>query len=478
MPEQGQQQATPRFPPTPEKSWREKVKRITGLDRAIAFTVVARVCQILGSTGTVLMIVHFLSPIEQGYYYTLYSLVNLQIVFELGFSFVILQMAAHERAYLTFLPDGRVEGDPIAHKRLASILQKVRRWYSTAAVLMFFTLTPAGWYFFLHHQQAGHAVQWKTPWTLLVFVAALMFQIDPLFSFLEGCGQVAEVARLRMGQIVTGVAFGWAALISGHGLYSPAATLFGQFLIGVFFLRPRRRFLIPLLRMDTGEHNIGWASEVWPFQWKIAVSWLCTYFTAQIFTPILFACCGAVVAGQMGMSMSIVGSLSLVALAWMSTKSAPFGTMIERKERKSLDALFFRTLLQSTVLVTIGAVVLIAGLVVLGFFVPRLSARMISVPLFVLLAVTAICSHIVQSEALYLRAHKCEPFLLQSVLLAALVSASAFVSARAYGAAGVSWSYLVCMGLLGLTSGTIIFRTKRREWGYAAETPSTLRGML
>jgi hypothetical protein len=464
--EQAREQAKTHPHPAPGNPWRDKIKHLTGLDRAILFSVFARVFQIVGSTGTVLLIVRYLTPIEQGYYYTLYSLVALQVVFELGFSFVILQMAAHERAYLNFLPDGSIQGDPIAHKRLASVLQKVRRWYSWAAVLMFVTLAPAGWYFFLRHQQPGDSVHWELPWALLVFIASLMFQIDPVFSFLEGCGQVAQVARLRMGQTVLGVALGWAALISGHGLFSPAVTLIGQFSIGLIFLWPRRKLLLSLLRCHAGEHSIGWASEVWPFQWKIAVSWLCSYFTAQIFTPILFTFCGAVVAGQMGMSMSIVGSLGAVALPWISTKSAPFGTMVQKQQKKLLDKIFFRTLFQSTVLVGVGAVVLIAALIALGFFYPRLTARMVPVPLFAVLAVTAICAHIVRGEALFLRAHKCEPFLIQSVALAVLVTGSALVLARAYGAAGIAWSYFVCMGALALISGTIIFWRKRRQWGY------------
>ena len=71
-------------------------KNVLGIDRAIMYTVFARCFNIVGSTGTVLLIVHFLTPVQQGYYYTLLSFVALQIVFELGFSFVILQLAAHE----------------------------------------------------------------------------------------------------------------------------------------------------------------------------------------------------------------------------------------------------------------------------------------------------------------------------------------------------------------------------------------------
>src|SRR5208282_6260465 len=69
-----------------------RLKQMFGVDRAIAYTVLARVVQILGSTGTVLLIVHFLTYIEQGYYYTLLSLVSLQTVFKLASSLLFFQM--------------------------------------------------------------------------------------------------------------------------------------------------------------------------------------------------------------------------------------------------------------------------------------------------------------------------------------------------------------------------------------------------
>ncbi|MGB6721282.1 MAG: hypothetical protein WBE72_10835, partial [Terracidiphilus sp.] len=110
--------------------------RALGMDGAVAYTFLARSVSIAGSTGTVLLIVRFLSPVEQGYYYTLLSLVSLQLVFELGFSFVIQQMAAHECAHLDLSPDGRAAGDPVAHARLASTLQLSLRWYTAAAAAM------------------------------------------------------------------------------------------------------------------------------------------------------------------------------------------------------------------------------------------------------------------------------------------------------------------------------------------------------
>src|SRR5882757_3771880 len=104
--------------------FRRWLQDVLGLDRAIVFTVLARGWQSLAGLVTIALIGRFLSPAEQGYYYTFGSLVALQIVFELGFSVVVLQLATHEVAHLTVLPDGTIAGPVDSHGRLASILRK------------------------------------------------------------------------------------------------------------------------------------------------------------------------------------------------------------------------------------------------------------------------------------------------------------------------------------------------------------------
>src|SRR5215469_105940 len=173
--------------------------RVLGLDRAIGFTILARFWSSAAGLVTVALIAHFLSPAEQGFYYTFGSLVALQIVFELGFSYVIMQMASHERAHLTISADYQVAGDAVAYARLASVIQKSVRWYSVAAILMAIALVPAGlWFFGTHLQRGGENVGWRLPWCLAALAATLNFQIDPFLSFSEGCGYVADVARLRL----------------------------------------------------------------------------------------------------------------------------------------------------------------------------------------------------------------------------------------------------------------------------------------
>jgi hypothetical protein len=455
---------------------RQRIQHLIGIDRAIGFTILARGWSTVAGVVTVLLIARFLTPAEQGYYYTFSSLVALQIVFELGFSFVILQLAAHERAHLHIQDDGSITGDNIAHSRLASVLQKAVRWYSTGAVLMAAVLLPAGFHFFLVNRQPGVSVSWQMPWIAAVLATTLTFQIDPLFAFLEGCGRIPQVARMRFTQAFSGSLMAWAAFFLHRGLFAPAMIIAGQAIAGSYFLFSQRRLLLPLLRHKTLGYVVSWRREIWPFQWRIAISWLCGYFIFQLFNPVLFAYRGAIEAGRMGMSLTIATALSSVAIAWISTKASPFGTLIARREYRALDQLFFRTVLQSALMLLIGAVLLIFGLLYVTLRFPHLAVRVLPLPVFAVLLATILCNHFVFSEAVYLRAHKREPFLSVSIAVGLLTAGSTLLLGKLWGAAGVTIGYFCTSGIFGLCFGTFIFITKRRQWHKSSisEEASTL----
>lgn len=441
-----------------------RFKHLVGLDRAIGFTVLARGWTAAGGVVTVLLIAHFLTPQEQGYYYTFASLVALQLIFELGFSFVILQLAAHERAQLTISPDGEVQGNAIAHARLASILQQAVRWYSAVAVLMAGVLLAAGFRFFTTHRQPGTSIRWQLAWTLTVLASSLTFFMDPVFSFLEGCGEVSQVARLRLTQAIAGTLLGWLALATHHGLFAPALVILGQAGAGFRFLLRYRRLLLPLLRRHIGPHAISWSSEIWPFQWRIAASWASAYLIMQLFNPVLFAYRGSVEAGRMGMSMNIANAVGAIALSWMTTKAAPFGTLVARREFAELDRLFARTLKQSTVILLATTVVVLVGLSFIGAILPAFPARILPLFLIALLLSTVLCNHIVNGEAYYLRAHKREPLVYFWITIAIVSVVITVVAGKYWGALGITIGYFLVGGLLRLSATTYVFSKKRIEW--------------
>jgi O-antigen/teichoic acid export membrane protein len=454
----------------------DRLKKTAGLDRAIVYAVSARVWTILSNLVTVVLMTRYLSPIEQGYYFTLTALVALQVIFELGFSFVIMQHAAHERAYLQLAADGRIEGDPRAHSRLASVLQLAVRWYSRAAIILGTFLIPAGIYFFSSNEQMGVSVHWLFPWLLSAAACIAVFLQDPLTSFLEGCGEIRQVAGLRLWQCLANTAFAWTCMLTHHGLFAPGMMMIASALVGTIFLWRRRRLLLGLLRYPSGGDVISWQHEIWPFQWKIAVSWLCAYFTRQIFTPILFHYRNAVEAGQMGMSISVVGYISAIVLAWMTTKAPVFGSLVARREYKDLDRLFNRTLLQAMSFLIFMSFCCMFAVIFLNRFFPSLAGRLVSPRAFALLLVGTLGSVLVQSIAIYLRSFKREPFLWQSVAVAVLTLLVCRISVRTMGTMGISISYLVCTGGVGVLSAWMIFRGWRRAVEETAVLPVSFGG--
>jgi hypothetical protein len=442
---------------------RRWLRRVIGLDRAVGFSVLARCWSSAAGLVTVALIAHFLSPAEQGYYYTFGSLVALQIVFELGFSFVILQLASHERARVSISGDYEILGDPIAHARLASVIQKSVRWYSGAAVLMAAALLPAGFHFFSTHAHAGQTVYWQLPWFVTVLIAALNFQLDPLLSFLEGCGYVSEVARLRFFQSLIGSLLAWTALASHHGLFAPSMMLVGMALGSLAWLSRKRKLLLGLLRHRSGGNRILWSQEVWPFQWRIAVSWLCGYFLFWIFNPVLFAFRGPIEAGQMGMSLSLANAIQAIAVSWVSTKAAPFGRLIAHKEYQQLDQTFFQALRQSFAVSSAGALAAWLGCLYLNFRHARFAARLLDPFSLGILLLYMVVNVLIASQAYYLRAHKQEVLFVNSLVGAVLVTLCTFAFAPLYGATGIVVSTCV-LNILGLAWSTYKFQKYRKLW--------------
>jgi hypothetical protein len=451
---------------------RGPVRRIlhaAGIDRAIAFTVVGRGWAMVSGLVSAFVITAFLTSVQQGYWYTFGSILGLQVFFELGLTTVILQFASHERAHLEWTSDRRLAGDERIMRRLASVLRLALVWYGVAAVLLVVAVVPAGWWFFTTHEQGD--VVWQLPWVLLGVTTAGVLFVSPILAILEGCGCVAEVALLRTVQAILGSLTVWFALAAGLKLYSVAltSTVTLVFAVAWLFIRYRRWFAA-LVRREPGDDGVGWRSEIWPFQWRIAVSWLSGFFIFQLFTPVLFAYQGAVVAGQMGMSISLAGAVGAMAMAWMSTKSPAFGMLVARRCWTELDHLFFRSAKQSFVAVSVGAGAAWGFIAVLTVAGLPMSERVLALlPLALLLGATVV-NQIVFCEAIYLRAHKKEPFMWLSVVNGICIGLSTWLLGRYAGAVGVVAGYLLLSATLGLGGGTWIFWNKRREWHRAEVT--------
>lgn len=423
------------------------VSRQLELDRAVCFGLAGKAWAVAAAPLTALLIVAKFSPALQGYYYTFANLLSLQIFAELGLGMVIIQFASHEWSQLRLDERGGVTGDPRALSRLASLMLFATRWFVTVSVVLVLGLGIGGYLFFARGPE--HGIAWVLPWFALCALSGINMCLIPIWSVLEGCNQVSSVYRFRLVQGLVVSAAIWTAMLLGAELWTAAISSAAVFVASIGFLAvTRRRFLVTLYRAPTTGEVVGWRKELLPMQWKIALSWMSGYFVSSFFTPVLFHYEGAALAGQFGMSWTMIGLVSTVAGSWVAPKAPQFGVLAARREFGELDRSFWR--LTRVVLVITGLLTLsgCVGILMLGKIAPGFAGRLLPPVPFILFLLGQWISTSSVTFSMYLRAHKVEPLLYVSIFAAVLIGTSTIVLGKFYSVAGMGAGFLAAQMLV------------------------------
>jgi hypothetical protein len=435
-----------------------------GITRALIYTVLGRSWSVLSGAISLIFVARFLTTDQQGFYFTFWSVLGLWVFFDLGLSVSIVQFASHERAALS-LVDGRMVGDLRARQRLASLCRLALQWGAWAACLMFVIVMPAGLIFFGKYRPAGVHVNWILPWILVVLATTLNVIIGPLGAILEGSGLIEDTSLMRLLQTMAANLTLWTALALGAALYSAVllAAMMAAFGLGWIFIR-HRRFFNDLRHAPAGGERIHWRSEMWPFQWRSAMSWMTGYFTFQIFNPILFAAQGPAAAGKMGISVLVSATIGMFAQSWINTRAVDFGALVAGRRFDELDRVFRNTFVQSTGVVVFLSAGVLGGVELLRWFHHPMARRLLEpLPLAILLLATAL-NNIVIAEAAYLRAFKREPFVVIFLPVFILTTVGSLVVAHRFGAMGMATVLLAAVTVVGVGCGTVLFLARRRQW--------------
>ena len=438
-----------------------RIRRAIGMDRAVFYTAAARGWTMVSGIFTLWFIGTYLSKPAQGFYYTFASVLGLQVFLELGLSQSLIQTASHEFAKLSFAKDGKVTGEADACHRLLAMGKLSLRWYGVVALLLILLIAPVGHWFFASEDAKG--VDWIVPWWSMCILGALGVQLTPLFYLLEGCGRIASVnaARFWIGIITT--LSSWVAYVSGAGLYTCVVQSVVQVFGSILFLS---RNWWPFVRQILQSKALAakdFVAQIWGFQWRIAISWICGYFSSEIMKPLIFKLQGPEVAGQVGMTIQAVSGVVALASAWTSSKGPLFGTLIAQRRFGELDALFGKALRQSIGVAALGVSVMFVLVAVIKAYFP-LGARFLPLAGVGFFCIAAVTVQITCGTAVYLRAHKKEPFMGISILNAAMVIVGVYVFGWYFSGTGAALGYLIATGIVSPPLAFLIFRQKRTEW--------------
>lgn len=444
----------------------------TGIDFHVLTTLLFRGWGILAGTTTTLLLPFWLSPAQQGFYYTFGSLLALQVFFELGLNQVIVQLVGHEAAHLQFHDDGSITGDAARRARLEAIRRLVTRWYLVAAVLFAAAGTIVGLIFFAQ-RAALPASEWQLAWVALVLTSAINLFLSPRLAIVEGTGRVGQVARMRLVQSFVGYGGMWLLLILGAGLWVAVAVPAVSSLVTLVWLRAQGEWQ----RRNDQPHtlvHISWRRDVFPLQWRIAISWVCGYVIFNLFTPIIFAHHGAREAGQFGMAMAIFNAATTVGLSWINAKTPVFAMHISRGESGALNSLFHAVTIRSTAF---------TGLLSFGFLAAVAIASALGLPglhrladgwTLWWLAIATTVNVLVYACASYMRAHREEPMMPVSIVSALCTLAAVLTTANA----PVPWmmALYACISMLITLPWTVAllrrYQARHSGWTSASITPA------
>ena len=440
-----------------------------GVDKAISYSVFTRFFQSFGGVILIFSIVRYLSEIEQGYYYTFGSVLAIQVFFELGLSSVITQYVAHEKSKLTLVNKCSFIGSEEALSRVASLLHFTVKWFSVISVLMFLGLTMYGFYFFKTFDNSHIDVNWQIPWLILAFTTSISLFFSPILAFFEGLGMIVDVVQMRMLQYLFQLFFTIILLHFGFKLYSvPIAAIISILIIPIWIILSGKIILLNFIWQQLGDFRVNYKLEIFPYQWKIALSWISGFFIFQFFNAVVFSTQGAIIAGKMGITLVILNSIMSLSFSWISTKVSVFSIMIANKQYLELNQLFNRTLIQSSILnllllVLMYSVIFILRTYKFEIYGERLGDRFLDfIPLFCMM-VPVFLNHLISSWAVYLRCHKKEPMLLQSLVIGLLCMVSSIYFGNRFGIIGISTSYMV-ITLFSCMWAYFIFVNKKRLW--------------
>lgn len=425
--------------------------------------------QFLAGPITVVLIGLYFSGEVQGYYYTFWSLIALQTIFEFSFQPVIVNFASHEWGQLSQQSESQPDTDapsdnqPPAISRLASLLRGSLLWYGVAALLFFLVIGTAGFYFFAQGE-SSQRLSWKPAWWALVGFTAVNFWTIPFIAILEGCGQVRSVYRLQFARAVLGNLAVWILIPLGAELWVTVAVAAVKLLCEVLWLICfHRELLRTLIARPTGE-RVNWRVEVWPFQWRIGFKGLLGFLNTALMNPVVFFYHGEVSAGQFGMTWQIFSSLEAACMSWIRPRTATFGALIARREYKELDRIYFRLLSISSAFLALGSTALVALILLLNHLQVGLAARLLSPLPTAMLAVAIVVLMVLESQWIYIHAHKRSPHLALATFGALLSGGLTWWLGRQYGAIGVSAAYLIMTTGFYLPLWSAVWQACRVRW--------------
>lgn len=389
-------------------SWRQKLAaRLAQADRAATLNTAQTLWRVASAPLSLTITATHLNPATQGYFYIFFNILALQSVLEAGVGFNQLKHLSLTQSAIS-VSQGSLHIDAMAKSDLLDRMSIANFWLVLVVAFLFSAILPAGLIFMQSSDHAAAAVDWRTPWVLLVFSNALGLLLQPFSTVLEASGERTYVYKVRFFSAIACSIVSWSALIAGLELYSLFLSGVTGCVLGLIFFAGRMRRSLVLV-YDFRRVSLAALRRFWGEQWRITTTWTLGYFYWNALPLMFFKVLGPVVAGQYGMTSSVLTSIGQIASASYSARVAQFGAWIgSGRKAEALDV--FEHVVRISAGMYVAGVLGLAGCWWLFPSFPPFT-RLLDPVDYAVLAVYSFLTFLITAWATFSRLCRNEPFL-------------------------------------------------------------------
>jgi len=426
-----------------------------GADPAVVTTFLVRVTTSFVPFISVLIVVRFLTVEQQGFWYLFTSLLAIAGNAELGFGQILSRLCAIEWGR-------RAEGHGDSAVRLQNLFKVSLVFGLTFGLVAAVGTGFAGYYWISTRPavQSAH-IDWKLTWWLSSVAGPLLIALSMVNSFFEGCQLIATVNVRRF-------VMSWAGLVGSAGVFLMGGNLLGfagsrllPFAVGVAMIGVQHRELISSLGdWWSAEKLVSWSGDIWPLQWRYALSWSSGILINALYVPVVFNYLGPADGGRFGLSMSILTFIFMTTTMLAGAKSPRLAMLFGQRKfaemRHELKNMCLLTLATFVVL----AMGLVAVVVALQSTHSNFANRLVPLPLIVLGLLGVLGNAVFTLSSTFARSLRGEPFVALSIVQGLLTLGLAFWATRSFGVAGT----LLVYSSLWVAAGAWAVTIARSKW--------------
>ncbi|MGB7324381.1 MAG: hypothetical protein WBD31_05885 [Rubripirellula sp.] len=428
------------------------------LDRSLAFVLATKIWQVVSGPITIALIIGAMTLEEQGIYSGIVGIIGIQALFELGLLNVLISQAGHE---ISLVSGSGTDSSVVQHQsvlRMAELVRASRRWFAIASLLFGLLAIAFGWFTFY----GDPADDWQGPLVVLVPLSACAIFLSPSLAILEGSGFREDIYRYRFFQIVTGSLVVWGGLLLGCKLWVLVFSAAVQAAwMGYLTYWRFRDFFHRFQNVDERPEQFSWNHDVVPIQWRAAVVSIVYYIATGLFTVIVIKFHSPTEAAPLGMTLSIVVAIQMLALAWIQTKYPLVAALHGESKREEAGTLWRQIAVVSSGLLVAGLAVLLAIIALLPvaetWIGVALVPRFLSIGQLAMLSAGAVVNHVIAVQSFYVMSRRSSPLLMANLIGYGTVAMAVWAGGYLASISGLLAGYVIAMALVVLPLHTIAY---------------------